>query len=482
MTVIRKKGPRSTHFSMFGAASLLIAASACGEDAVTPPVNGPAETPVVTTVHITPSARTMGVLGTSFSPAAGASAQDGSHMYGLNSTPEAFAWSSSAPEVAIVDERGLITSVGEGVAAITATVAGVTDTITITVTDAARLAWTVPTGGQEMRAGITIGHEGTIYATARSGLFAISPEGEILWSYGTPAGVLGTPAIGDDGTIYFGSLTDGGLTALGSDRTVLWQLPSLGSINSAPAIGPDGTIYVAGGHYVHAVDPDGEVLWSYESEGTFNYASPSVANDGTLYVGGTDELLHAINADGSGRWTFKAGDPIQSSPSIGTDGTIYFGSHDERLYAVNPDGTQRWRSDRLNKTISSSPSIAEDGTIYVGADGLFAFDPSGSMRWRYEPRGVVVTTPILGADGSVYVVSAGRIHALDAQGALFWDYDTDYSTLGSPAMGLDGKILSTTDAAVVVAITENKSMNGGYDASPWPKEQGSRANTGRPGG
>src|SRR5690606_8665135 len=108
-------------------------------------------------------------------------------------------------------------------------------------------------------------------------------------------------------------------------------------------IGPDGTIHVAGGRHVHAVGPDGEVRWTYEADDdVFFLSSPAVALDGTIYVGGENGILYAIDDDGRLRWTFRTGDRIRSSPSIATDGTIYVGSYDGRLHAVDPEGGERW--------------------------------------------------------------------------------------------------------------------------------------------
>jgi outer membrane protein assembly factor BamB len=196
--------------------------------------------------------------------------------------------------------------------------------------------------------------------------------------------------------------------------------------------------------------------------------------------------LHAINPDGSAKWTFKALDQIQSSPSIGTDGAIYFGSYDHSLYALNPDGTQRWRSGSLLKGVSSSPSIGPDGTIYVGAAGLFAFDPNGSIRWSHGESIAFVTTAILGAGGKVYAVMGdqrgGVIQALDSQGKLLWDYPTTETPFGSPAIGLDGRLFATASDGIVYAIVETAPSNGGHGGAPWPQARGDRANTGRAGG
>ena len=43
--------------------------------------------------------------------------------------------------------------------------------------------------------------------------------------------------------------------------------------------------------------------------------------DGTVYVGGLDGVLYAIElATGKSRWTYPTGAAIRSSPSVGPDG------------------------------------------------------------------------------------------------------------------------------------------------------------------
>ena len=52
----------------------------------------------------------------------------------------------------------------------------------------------------------------------------------------------------------------------------------------------------------------------YSSNGPI-YSSPAIANDGTVYIGSNDKKLHAINANGTAKWTFTAGDWIDSTPT-----------------------------------------------------------------------------------------------------------------------------------------------------------------------
>ena len=485
---------------------------------------------VVASIRITPSERTIGFLGTRFGTAAAALAGDGTTLYDTGHDPGLFVWSSSAPEIASVSgdsilDNGVstrtVTGLSDGTATITATSQGVTGRLTVTVRERARLAWSVPlewsfpdaVAPLLIGAGVAIGADGTIYVgwndkpAQTSHWYALSPQGGILWTVDVPGLTgWGMPAIGTDGTLYFGSDSGsrGSLIAVDPGGSIQWILDDLDAINSSPALGPDGTIHVAGGRHVHAVDPQGEIRWTYETpvRNNFFISSPAVAGDGTIYVGGDDHSLHAINRDGSLRWTFKTGDLIRAPPSIGADGTVYVPSYDGRLYAVDPDGSERWSVEVMrpppgfessSADVNSPPSIGPDGAIYVLGRGLFAINPDGSIRWHFHSgTSGFRSTPILGADGNVYIGSGGTVTALDAQGRHLWDYQpggygfSGVYVLASPAIGVDGTIIATsvsyTDGGTIHGIVETESTNGGYAGSPWPTQRGNRANTGRAGG
>lgn len=492
-----------------GGGLLWMALGACSGEEITPPVGLQDPDTIVDYIEVSPPEGTIGILGSTMTFAAGAYAEDGTHLY----SGTALSWSSSDPDVATV-EANSVTAVGEGTATITVAVQGVSQDVTVTVRDRAEAAWSSPLDWAAAAPGVPIGDvavgpDGTIYVGAdrgelnRSRWFALSPQGTTLWTVDLPLTWFSTAAIGEDGTLYIGSNTVNGsigrLIAVDPAGTIRWMRQDLEEIISAPAIGADGTIYVAGRSSVYAVDPQGEILWVYEADDAgFNYSSPAVASDGTVYVGGGDSRLYAIDSNGLLRWRFGTGGNIQSSPSIGRDGTIYVGANDGELHAVHPDGTERW-SVRVNcggpwgcLPIQSSPSIGADGTIYIGGEAVVAVDPGGTVRWKYRlPRsGNILSTPSLGADGSVYVTSGQSIYALDAQGRLLWDFRTGGSIFGSPAIGVDGAIIaasfpnSSADSwgGTVHAITETSSTNGGYAGAPWPTARGNRSNTGRAGG
>jgi len=48
--------------------------------------------------------------------------------------------------------------------------------------------------------------------------------------------------------------------------------------------------------------------------------------------------FNALNPDGTLKWSYPTDCDIYSSPAIGPDSTIYFGGHDGYLYAIQGSG------------------------------------------------------------------------------------------------------------------------------------------------
>ena len=153
------------------------------------------------------------------------------------------------------------------------------------------------------------------------------------WAYETGGGIVSSPAIGPDGTIYVGS-NDGNLYALKPDGSLKWSFPTRGAVHSQPAIGSDGTIYIGSwDSYLYAINPDSSLKWAFLTGGAIN-SSPVIGPSGDIYIGSRDKNLYALNPDGRLQWKFPTEGELFSTPAIGADGTIYIGSWDHSIYAV----------------------------------------------------------------------------------------------------------------------------------------------------
>lgn len=307
--------------------------------------------------------------------------------------------------------------------------------------------------GDDVRTPPVIGADGVIYVgtfhadgNGPSEIVAISPEGEVQWTFATADRVERSLALGVDGTVYAGSW-DGNLYAINPDGSLKWSFTTAGLVRSAPVVVADGTVYVASEDCnIYALNPDGTLKWSYAT-GDAVHSSPAISPDGTVYIGCDDNDLYSIHPDGMLNWRFTGGNRIGGAMAIGTDGTIYVGCANYTFYAVNPDGTLKW--EYADGLIYGSPGLGTDGTIYITGDssGLYALNPDGSLKWVYSTGFYLRNAPAIGADGTAYLMSldtsAGspnsRFLAIKADGTLLWSYII-HEDLNTAAIGADGTV------------------------------------------
>jgi outer membrane protein assembly factor BamB len=123
--------------------------------------------------------------------------------------------------------------------------------------------------------------------------------GQVLFTFQADGEIRSTPAVGADGTIYFGTM-EATLVALGCDGEQKWtwkypcEVPDAcpQAFEGAVALGNDGAIYVADDivvpNYAFALGPEGDQLWTWETMMVYGSmdASPAVDQDGTIWVAG----------------------------------------------------------------------------------------------------------------------------------------------------------------------------------------------------
>jgi outer membrane protein assembly factor BamB len=78
-------------------------------------------------------------------------------------------------------------------------------------------------------------------------------------------------------------------------------------IKSSPAVADDGTIYFGSrDRKLYAVTPQGKQKWTFAT-GAWIDSSPAIGADGTVYFGSWDANFYALNPDGSEKWKFPTG-------------------------------------------------------------------------------------------------------------------------------------------------------------------------------
>jgi outer membrane protein assembly factor BamB/predicted Ser/Thr protein kinase len=204
--------------------------------------------------------------------------------------------------------------------------------------------------------------------------------------------------------------------------------------------------------------------WKFLTNGWID-VSP-VAVDGTVYVGGRDGNLYAVNAEsGRARWRFTTGDHIFSSPAV-SDGKVYFGSDDCQFYAVEASSGQKKWSVPAEKPFRAAPLVVA-GVVYAGCnDGvLYALDgENGHIRWRFASEGRIEHGAAAGDDALYFGSDDGNLYALDLQsGALKWKLNVEHSLL--PPTFSDGNVYFGSFETLYAVDSQNGQIKWRFNAN-----------------
>lgn len=323
--------------------------------------------------------------------------------------------------------------------------------------------------------------------------FAIAPDGTLLVpstddslrAYDTAApAYTGCPNCTADSTAQW-PLFQHDVTSTGSSGAavplnpmLMWTYPSGGDV-FPPVVSAQGfggytlgvAYYVAGGK-LRAVDLETHAtLWTYSlgTAGTpVGFAAPALAQDnnsvygfqdGIVYVGAKDGILHAVNAiTGVKLWAVKVGTNIsKASPLIGADGSVYVTDDGtvDHLIAIGPQGTIRWTALTGAALGTSSPIYYDDNTagdftddcVYVGGKALYGFKViDGTPCAGWTTAGITLgastttlpSTPIF-INNTIYALNnLGDLYHVGPDGnALGLEYDQVVSGTGLGSLAYD---------------------------------------------
>ena len=171
---------------------------------------------------------------------------------------------------------------------------------------------------------------------ARACPLSVPPQGTLKWKYPTAGALYWTvPAVGSDGTVYFGSyLPDNRTYAVNADGTLKWTFLTGNGISSSPTVDGDVVYIGSSDGYLYALQGvNGVLKWKAAAGGSYR-TSPAVVENTVYVTGAYDGSLYALNkTDGTVQWKYVGGAPGYGSPSIAGD-VVYFGSNNY-VYAVS---------------------------------------------------------------------------------------------------------------------------------------------------
>ena len=337
------------------------------------------------------------------------------------------------------------------------------------------------------------------------------------WSFWVGTYSDSSPAIAEDGTIYFGAF-DGKLWALDPQGKPRWNFRARSEIKSSPAIGSDGTIYFGcRDRFLYALTPDGKKKWTFKT-GAWIDSSPAIASDGSVCFGSCDNNFYCLTVSGALKWKFPSHGQIVSSPAIDRDGRIFFGSHDKKFYCLAANGAKQWEFPARGAIISS-PALDQNGCVYfTSVDGfLYALNAEGTLKWRLRTGGITGSSPVIDPNGSIFVGVNDEVWQVSSDGAkvwaqaiawhdffeapplilkdgsvchisrygmlmrmtpadktLKWMYYLTGHRSASPAVGKDGTIYVSSGSVEFVALSTSVPLA----ETPWPKFRGNSRNTG----
>jgi outer membrane protein assembly factor BamB len=361
--------------------------------------------------------------------------------------------------------------------------------------------------GPDAISGIALAATGTVHFAGPDGIYALSPEGKLLWKAASPVGpVVAAPALSPNGTLYAASQS-GRLFAVDSSGHVTWQSAAAEhKFFTPPSLGNDNVVYLADNfadlfsfapsmgadpiwkqRTYSPTGPREDVLLGSDAPGYDWYRSSPAIDAGSMIFLPHQQWLYRLNSHGDVIWFLQTLSSQLSFPAIGADGTVYIEGHNPLwLFAIGADGRQRWAV-RPSNRVQGSPVVDAAGTIYFcDSDFIKAVTPDGQSKWSLTAK--CDSGPALAADGTLYLGTVAQevrgnplVHYLSAitpDGQEKWKLQIHGMVRDAPAIAPDGRIYFTTDQGYVYGASDAGSPP---MQSPWPRFQHDAQNSGRAG-
>jgi len=178
-------------------------------------------------------------------------------------------------------------------------------------------------------------------------------------------------------------------------------------------------------HKVYALDPqNGKEIWSVDAGGAI-VSSPSVSEDGFVFVGTLNQQVLAIDAaNGRVAWTYDAPGWVWGSPAY-ADGQLYLGDLEGTVIALDAvSGRELWSVD-TEGSVTGAPLVVNEHIYVINENGqVISFDLDGTIQWTKNIEAALYGSPI--AAGDLILIGVGTtasvVTAMDQNGDTVWTF------------------------------------------------------------
>ncbi len=249
--------------------------------------------------------------------------------------------------------------------------------------------------------------------------------GTLIWSYEADDEIIHTPAIGEDGTIYF-SCQDGYLYALNSDGSFKWKTLLGWYSTFSPTIGNDGTIFAcfkASGK-LFALDTEGNIKWEYDIEQAI-HSAPAIAPDNSINFISEVGTFYSISPDGTENWITHTDSVYFDEAFIAIDGSgkIYLGKANT-VYCISINGTilWKWTDESFGFPRIYGLSINSEGSLLVSIPGTIYFIKDGVTKYIAKTDIDYAGPAVVSSENNCYLGSRARpsLSSYDKNGNQLW--------------------------------------------------------------
>ncbi len=316
--------------------------------------------------------------------------------------------------------------------------------------------------GGAVQAMPAISTEGDLVVASLSGRVArLSSHGVPLWTVELGERVYASPLLLGD-SVLLGSDAKRVLSLSLATGKRRWELDVDGEADTAAAETPDGALVVAAGRVLYGLRADGAVRFRLKLPRKI-YASPTVADDGTIYVGAQDHRLYAVSPRGTVAWSRDLGADVDCAAAVGDDGTVYAASDSGEVVAYDPQGNERWRTP-VGGFVRGGLTVSRGGAVLAGTYGpaprVVALDgATGAERWTFRIQGTGVPefgihgAPLEDPVGNLYFgAQDDSVYALDAGGRLRWVFATHGDVDAPLVIGPTGALYAGSDDGHLYAL------------------------------